>query len=247
MNKFFRLSTFFISLMLMFSFVGCKKLDEDYGKSVYVESNDTSSVEEEEIVYPEIKSSDEIMPNYLDISRYDELNYSSAYLGENYKFKITYAGSVLTLPTDYDSLNKLGWSFIEGSSYNSDSVITAGKNVDTTLVNEYGKKIDVVFCNSSKYSKKLNKCSIVKLILPENCLNVSGSEYGLFWVNGVTNQSAINNIIEYWGIPTHFYAISKEHYYFDYFLTKDNKKDGVTIHVDPQNDVVLSIQIADYQ
>lgn len=247
MNKFFRMSALLIALLLMLSFVGCKKLDEDYGKSMYVKGDNTGSDADEEIVYPEIKSSDVVMPNYLDISRYDELNYSSAYLGEKYKFKITYAGSVFTLPTTYENLNKLGWKLSEGGNYNIDSVITAGKNIDALLTNEYGKKINVVFYNSSKSSKKLKKCSVVKLIIPENCLNTSESEYGLFWVNGVTNQSAINNIIEYWGIPTHFYSLSNEHYYFDYFLSKENKKDGVTIHVDPQNDIVLSIEIAYYK
>ena len=247
MNKLLKIAVIFMALLLVLSLSACKKMDEDYGKSIYVEGDNTDGDNNQVLEYPEIKSSDEIMPNYLDISRFDELNYSSAYLGEKFNLKITYAGTTFTLPTDYSKLSKLGWKFMEGGKYNDDSVITAGKNIDAILCNEYGKKIDVVFYNSSKSSKNIKKCSIVKLIVPENCLNTNESDYGLFWVNGVTNQSAINNIIEYWGTPSHFYGLNSEHYYLDYYFTKENKANGITVHVDPQNDIVLSIEISRYK
>lgn len=243
MKKFIITVAFILSMVMVLTISGCEKMDEDYGKGSVEQGN----VSDNELIYPEIKSTDEIMPKYFDISRYDELNYSSSYLGKKFEFKITYAGSSLTLPSSYSKMSKLGWDFEENSKYDADSVITAGKNIEVILVNEYGKKLNVMFFNSAKSSKKLKKCDIVKLIIPENCLNVADSEYGLFWINGVTNQSAINNIVEYWNIPSHFYRVDAGHYYFDYFFTRDSKRSGVTVHVDPENDILLSIEIADYE
>lgn len=245
MRKLLKVAVFLMSCILIIGLCGCEKMDDDYGKSTPIESEETSS--SDELLYPEIKSSDEIMPKYFDISKFDEENYSSSYLGKNFEFKITYAGSTLSLPTNYSKINKLGWDFPEDSEYGADSVIMAGKNIEVVLVNEYNKKINVLFFNPSKSSKKLKKCDIVKIVIPENCLNVIESDYGLFWVNGVTNQSAINNIVEYWGIPSHFYKVDNEHYYFDYYFTRDSRRNGVTVHVDPENDVLLSIEIFDYE
>lgn len=245
MRRFSKAIIFSLVFVFVFSFCGCEKMDDDYGKSTPIESSEV--VTTDELIYPEIKSSDEIMPKYFDISQFDEENYSTSYLGKNFDLKITYAGSTVSLPISYSKISKLGWEFTEGSQYDLDSVITAGKNIEVTLCNEYNKLLNVVFFNSAKSSKKLSKCDIVKIIIPENCLNTNESNYGLFWVNGVTNQSAINNIVEYWGIPSHFYMVDTEHYYFDYFFTRDSKRSGITVHVDPENDVLLSLEIAVYQ
>lgn len=245
MKKYLKVAIFLFSLLLIFSFCGCEKMDNDYGKSMPMTGDSTE--DDGELIYPEIKSSDEIMPKYLDISLFDEENYSALYLGKKAKIKITYAGGYIELPSSYSKMSRIGWRFCEDSKYDSDSVLTAGKSIEVTLCNEYNKLINVVFYNSAKSSKKLTKCDIVKIIIPENCLNVFESNYGLFWVNGVTNQSAINNIIEYWGTPSHFYRVTPDHYYFDYFLSADNKRDGITIHVDPENDIVLSVEISSYE
>ena len=63
--------------LIAFLFVGCEKFDEDYGKSMTNHSGDISS--QSGAKAPEIKSDDEVMPAYLDISLYDEENYSSIY------------------------------------------------------------------------------------------------------------------------------------------------------------------------
>lgn len=244
MRRFSKLTIFLLAFVFILNLCGCEKMDADYGKSMPVESSEISTTDE--LIYPEIKSSDEIMPKYFDISQFDEENYSTSYLGKKFDLKTIYAGTTISLPISYSKIEKLGWNFTEDSQYDVDSVITAGKSIEVTLCNEYDKLMNVVFFNSAKSSKKLSKCNIVKLIIPENCLNTTESNYGLFWVNGVTNQSAINNIVEYWGIPSHFYKVDCEHYYFDYFFTRDSKRSGITVHVDPENDILLSIEIAVY-
>ena len=107
----------FMSLLLCFlmviSFTACKELDEDYGKNPMEENKGQNA----ELVYPEIKSSDTVMPKYFDISLFDEENYSKCYLGDDFKFNITYSGSVINLPTSYSKTVKNGWEIEENSVY----------------------------------------------------------------------------------------------------------------------------------
>ena len=239
-------TTLLLVLLLVISMAcGCEKLDEDYGESMPAETV-SSEPEEAQLIYPEIKSFDDVMPKYFDISHFDEENYSEIYLGKKFKFNITYAGSVLTVPTSYSKMQKLGWQISIYSKYGEDAVVTAGKNIQVELCNEYGNLITAVFYNDSKSSKKLEKCDIVKFIIPENSLNVEKSDYGQFWINGINNQSAINNVVEFFGIPSHFYRVSDNHYYLDYFFSEENKRSGVSVHVDPENDVILSVEFSSY-
>ncbi|MBE6732449.1 MAG: hypothetical protein E7561_00415 [Ruminococcaceae bacterium] len=239
-------TTLLLSLVLVICIAcGCEKLDEDYGESMPVESS-ISETEETKLIYPEIKSFDDVMPKYFDISHFDEENYSKIYLGKKFKFNITYAGSVITVPTSYSKMQKLGWQISLHSKYGDDAVIMAGKNIEVELCNEYGNLINAVFYNASKSSKKLVKCNIVKFIIPENSLNVDESSYGQFWINGINNQSAINNVVEFFGIPSHFYRVSANHYYLDYFFSDENKRSGITVHVDPENDIILSVEFSNY-
>ena len=248
MKNYIKVIAAVLCLISVFLLTSCEKMDEDYGKSnsKQVSENSNSTKETEELVYPEIKSSDNVMPKYFDISSFDEENYSDIYLGKKFKYNITYAGSVLDVPTTYSKMNKKGWDISGSSQYKKDSLVTAGKMIEVELYNEYDNRIIAVFHNSARSSKKLIKCDIVKFIVPENCLNVSKSYYGQFWVNGVTNQSAINDIVENLGIPSHFYALNSRHYYLDYFISEENKRSGITVHVDPENDIVLAIEFASY-
>jgi len=247
MKKIFKLTALVISILSVLLLTSCEKMDKDYGKSdTKIASETAETGGETELIYPEIKSSDNVMPKYFDISRYDEENYADIYLGKKFKYNITYSGSVLTLPSTYSKVNKAGWKLSESGRYKIDSVVMAGSTLEVELYNEYDNRIVAVFHNSSKSSKKLTKCDIVKFVIPENCLNVTNSYYGQFWVNGITNQSAINNIVEHLGAPSHFYAVNSHHYYLDYFFTEDNKRSGITVHVDPENDILLSIEFADY-
>ena len=225
------------------SLVGCSEVDNNYGVESEIEKDEDSAFEFE---IPEIKSSDKVMPTYLDISLYDEENYSSVYLGSKYKYRITYAGSNLSLPTDYKTFVKEGWQFAEGTEYDEKTLVLAGEKLEVTFVNEYDNIIDVVFYNSGKSSASINKCDIVKFIIKENYLNIEDSKYGQFWVNGVGNGSAITDVIERLGAPSHFLPVSDTEYHLDYFISMDDKRSGIMVNIDPLNDTVNSIEISCY-
>ena len=226
------------------SLAGCSEVDDNYGVESDISSSEESTVK---IEIPEIKSSDTVMPTYFDISLYDEENYSNVYLGKDYKYKITYSGSNLSLPTDYKTLIKEGWNFKNPEEHNEKTTIFAGEKLQVRFVNEYEDVIDVVFYNSGKSSATIKKCQIVKFVISENSLNNPESEFGQFWVNGVSNGSAITDVIERLGAPSHFFAVSDTDYHLDYFVSKDDRRSGITVSIDPVNDNVNSIEVSYYK
>ena len=242
MKRFFSILAVLILIISCVSLAGCSEVDENYGVS------DVSSAEEPtfKVEIPEIKSSDKVMPTYFDISLYDEENYSNVYLGKNYKYRITYSGSNLSLPTDYKTFIKEGWSFESPEEYNEKTVVFAVEKLQVRFVNEYDNVIDVVFYNGGKSSAAIKKCDIVKFVIAENSLNIPESKFGQFWVNGVSNGSAVTDVIERLGAPSHFYAVSDTEYHLDYFISKDDKRSGIMVVIDPQNDTVNSIEVSYY-
>lgn len=230
----------------LISLAACEKFDDNYGKSSAVkEPIATADKTENQIKIPEIKSDDSVMPTYFDISLYDEENYSDIYLGEDFKYKITYVGSAITVPSSYKEMSKEGWTLLSSDEYNEDSQILAGKSITVEFVNEYDKKITAVFYNNKKSSTALKKCPIVKFIIKENIIDAN-AEYGQFFVNGVNNVSAITDIIERLGSPSHFYCVSENKYYLDWFLTKSDRRSGITIYVDTAEDHIDSIEFSYY-
>ena len=225
------------------SLVGCSEVDNNYGVESDIEQDENTASKFE---IPEIKSSDKVMPTYLDITLYDEENYSSIYLGSKYKYRITYSGSNLSLPTDYKTLIKEGFAFANPEEYDEKTLVLAGETLEVTFVNEYDNIIDVVFYNSGKSSASIKKCDIVKFVIKENYLNIENSKYGQFWVNGVGNGAAITDVIERLGAPSHFLAVSDTEYHLDYFISRDDKRSGIMVNIDPHNDTVNSIEISYY-
>ena len=230
--------------LIAFLFIGCEKFDEDYGKSMPNQPGDTSSVSG--VNLPEIKSDDEVMPAYLDISLYDEKNYSSIYLGEKFEYKITYDGSSLSVASSYKEMTQNGWSLEQSDEYSEASQILAGKSITADFVNEYGTKITAVFYNAKKSSVTLKKCPIVKFIIKENEVLLPGTQYGQFLVNGISNTSSINDTIELLGSPSHFYKVSENKYYLEWFITEKDKRSGITVYVDTAEDQIDSIEISYY-
>ena len=230
-----------LAIACMFSFASCREVEN---------SSDTSSVSDtssnKQIKIPEIQSEDTVMPTYLDISLYDVENYADIYLGKNFKYKVTYEGNELKVPSTYKEMKGKDWKLIESDSVNPNSIILAGKTLETVFESEHGFIINAVFYNSSKSSVELKDCKIVKFSILENNLLTEDSKYGQFWVNGVSNSSSIAEIIQYLGSPSHFYAVSENEYYLDYFFSESDKRSGITIYVDPVNDDVKSIIFAKY-
>ncbi len=230
--------------MIVCAASGCTPFDDNYGSSVKRETKAEDKYKDVKI--PEIMSDDEVMPTFIDISLYDEEDYADIYLGKDFKYDFTYAGSVMELPSSYKKMTKLGWSLAEGE-HNVNSIIRAGKSATVNFVNSYNKQITAVFFNSSNSSTELRKCTIVKLIVPENCIYNTDSVYGQFFVNGLSNEMAITDVIEMLGSPSHFYAVSEEEYYLDYFLTEKDKRNGITVYINPKDDCINSIEVSYYK
>lgn len=230
----------------LFCLSACEKFDENYGKSSAQPQKSDDQVATNEIKIPEIKSDDSVMPTYVDISLYDEENYADIYLGKDFRYNVTYVGSVLELPTSYKNITKDGWSLVESEKYNEDAQIMAGKSLEVELVNDYGKKLTAVFYNSKKSSVSLKKCPIVKFIIKENGLLNSESGYGQFWINGISNVSAITDVIELLGSPSHFYRVSENKYYLDWFVTKSDRRSGITVYIDTIEDHIDAVEFSYY-
>ena len=72
-------------------------------------------------------------------------------------------------------------------------------------------------------------------------------QYNEFSVNGVNNKMAITDIIDTLGTPSHFYGLAENNYYLDYFISKDDRRNGITVYIDPTNDSVTAIEFSYYK
>lgn len=231
----------FCTAVFVLALSGCSPVDNDYGTESKKEETVSS-----EVSVPEIKSTDTVMPIFFDISLYDEQNYSKVYLGKKFEYKITVAGTKLDFKNGYDDLLKKGWSISEEQAYTEQSTILAGKQLKIKLVNEYGKMLNAIVFNDTKSSKLLKKCKIVGFEIAENQLVASDTKYSEFWINGVSNLSAITDIIEYLGAPSHFHAEENGLYLLDWFLDEGDKRSGISVCIDVERDCVSKITVTKY-
>lgn len=234
-----------ISLVLAFSICGCSEVDPDYG----VDSNGSSIVIEKRSNYDEdtvIMCSDRVMPNYFDISLFDEENYAEIYLGKDFQIDALVGGDAFPVPTKMADLRKMGWTMTKGNEYNANSLVFAYETIEATFKNEKGNKIKVYFYNSSRSSERLFECNIVKFRVDNNYYKNRKKALS-FNVNGITNTLAITDVIDVLGTPSHFYAVSKESYYLDYFITKKDRRNGITVYVNPVEDIVTAIEFSYYE
>ena len=245
-TRFFRagkqLTVLLIAAVVFLS--ACSPVDKEYG--VGPDDSELETTESETVTLPTIRSEDKLMPIFFDISQYDEENYADIYLGKKYELQFTYGGTELTVPMSFKEMNAKGWE-IDSELLSPDSTLLSGETVEAEFVNKYQKRLKAVLFNAGNASARLQKCNIVKLIVPENVLLNGESSYDQFWLNGVTNFSAITDIVEYLGAPSHFYAESESGYYFDYFLTKEDKRNRITVYLDVNEDSITSIEIAKYK
>ena len=242
MRKYTALICVILSATVLFM-SGCSIFDKDYGTS---ETVSPKSSKRADVKIPEIKSEDEIMPTYFDISLYDEENYSDIYLGKDYPYKATYSGNSIEVPSSYKEMIKRGFRFLETNEVKPDSKIMSGKSAKVSFEDSYGKQIIAVFYNKSNSIETLTSCPIVKFCISENFLYNPESVYGQFWINGVSNESAITDVIECLGEPSHFYAVSEDNYYLDYFLNKDDKRSKIRVYINVSNDCVTGVEFSLY-
>lgn len=249
LSKFRKLLSFGMALILLFSVAACipeEQENENIADSKVSSSSTESALDTAEHEEAPIMSSDRVMSKYFDISLFDEENYADIYLGKKFEIDCTYAGKVFEVPTTIQKMNDLGWKFSQGNAYNENSLVFSYETIETTLVNERGTTVKAWFYNSSRSSKKLSECNIVKFLITNDFYtNVKIHEE--FHVNGITDSMAITDIIDILGTPSHFYKVSEELYYLDYFITKKDRRNGITIYINPVDDSIVSFEISYYK
>ncbi len=232
---------------IVFSLSACDPVDKNYNSSSDVSSTEPAAHKDKDFKYPEIKSSDTVMSKFIDISMYDEENYSDIYLGKKFKFDVSFSSSPFTVPTTYKNMTRNGWNLMDEGKYDADSMILACETVETHFTNDKGVIITAYFYNSSNSSVKLSRCNIVKFRI-ENQFLYEGDEVNHdFNINGVTNNMAITDVIDTLGSPSHFYADSEDIYYLDYFVSKDDRRNGITVYVSIADDSIVAVEFSYYK
>ncbi|MBQ3547832.1 MAG: hypothetical protein IJA44_05105 [Clostridia bacterium] len=201
--------------------------------------NDTGSYNE----LPDIVSLDKKMANYFDISLFDEENYSNIYLGKKFKFDVTYNDKKITVPTTLAKLKESEFLIQNGSEYDENSYIFAKETI-TLKFSDANSSFNALFYNSSNTSKRLNKCNIAKIRL-ENNLNTRNIVH--FNVNGIDNYSTVTDVITILGTPSHFYATTEDTYYFDYFISKADRRNKIRVFVNLTDDFVTAVEFSYYK
>lgn len=245
--NFFKKVSIICLVLIMVSLCACSEVDKNYGVESKKDNtkNNTVSEKYKDVEIPEISSDDTVMPNYLDISLYDVENYADIYLGADFKYDITYNGKKIALPSSYEKMLELGFKTTD-ATVTYDSMVLAGGKIKVPFESADGKLLVATFHNEKTSSKTLDKCKVVKIEIAENTLETGNSKYGEFVINGIGNTSSIKDIVETLGVPSHFYAVSDEVYYLDFFLNKKDKRDRITIYVNAIDDFVISVEVSRY-
>ena len=92
--KFLKPLSLIITIVLLLSFAGCAKPDNNFG--VKEEISDEADAIEVESQTQKITSLDSMMSKYFDITLFDEENYSNIYLGSKFKLNAKYNGTKFT-------------------------------------------------------------------------------------------------------------------------------------------------------
>lgn len=245
MLKISRYVSVILTLIIVSSVCGCSPVDKNYGVSSVTESV-VSEVEYQNVEDTKIMSSDRVMSDYFDISLFDEENYSEIYLGKKFKLKPIINNIDFVVPAKLHEVEALGWSLCEGNSYDANSLVFAHETVDLYFKNDKGVKIYSQVYNSSRSSQRLEECYIVKFKI-ENEFYSNPDEYISFDVNGINNSLAITDVINTLGVPSHFYKVSDTSYYLDYFITKKDRRNGITVYINPVEDSISAIEFSYYK
>ena len=116
-----------VSALILLLLSACSPVDKDY--AVSSEKANAAELEvkaaSDDAKRPAIMSDDKVMPQFVDISLFDEEDYSEVYLGKKFKFNVSFAGDDFNVPTNLSTLSKMGWNLVESGPYDSESLIYA--------------------------------------------------------------------------------------------------------------------------
>ncbi len=240
-----RIFSCFLAIAIALSVSACG--DFETGSDAAKSTGDNKSiVSSEEDDNAPIMSSDRVMSKYFDISLFDEENYADIYLGKKFKIESKYTDDVFEVPTTIKKMNEKGWKLSAGNAYDENSLVFSYETIETVMEDENGITIKAWFYNSSRSSKKLSECNIVKFLLYNDFYN-DIQVHSSFNVNGITNSMAITDVINTLGTPSHFYAVGDNLYYLDYFITKKDRRNGITVYINPVEDTIVSIEFSYYK
>lgn len=246
MKKNINFIIFLLSVTLALLMTGCNSVDMLYGTESENESLRQVANSSDNESERRIMSSDRIMSKYFDISLFDEENYSDVYLGSKFEFNVKIDSDSFNVPTKLSKLEKKDWSLVKNTQYNEDSLVYAGETIDVALENKDGVSVEATFYNPTNSSRKLDKCNIVKFkILNNYYTNPEG--YAKFNINGINNNMAITDIIEVLGTPSHFYGLSENNYYLDYFVSEGDRRNGITVYINPTDDSITAVEFSYYK
>ncbi len=246
MTIFKKILTVLACLSLIFALTACSEIDLNYGVSEEKVTDETEQEVEDYEESTKIMSSDRVMSNYFDISLFDEENYSEVYLGKKFKIDAVLSGATLSVPAKLEEMETLGWTLAEGNEYNEKSLVFAYETIDVIFQNESGLKIKAQCYNSSRSSVKLSKCYVVKFYIENDFLSNS-ENYTPFNVSGITNTMAITDVVDTLGTPSHFYRVDENSYYLDYFISKRDRRNGITVYINPVDDTVTAVEFSFYK
>ena len=236
------LSVLLLSVLIV-SAAACHNVDKNYG--VKPENSSSTQIKSNFDDGTKIMSSDRVMSTYFDISLFDEENYSDIYLGKKFTIEAFLDGHKLDLPTRTGKIAEDGWYLSKGNEYNENSLVFSYETVEAVFENSDGVKISAKFYNSSRSSVKLSECDIVKFKIV-NEFTPKENKYIKFNVSGITNEMAVTDVIDTLGVPSHFYEVSEDNYYLDYFLTKKDRRNRITVYINPVDDCIRQVEFSHY-
>lgn len=238
-----RIGYLLLAVILIISVCACSPVDDKYGVSSEALLDETEHID---VGDTKIMSSDRVMSKYFDISLFDEENYSDVYLGKKFEINAVFGDFNFEVPVKIDRLEEQGWRLAEGNEYDKNSLVFAYETIDATITNDLGHIIAIQFYNSSRSSVKLSECYVVKYKI-ENYFYKNIENWTEFNINGITNTMAITDVINTLGTPSHFYKVADNNYYLDYFITKKDRRNGITVYLDPVEDLVTAVEFSYYK
>ena len=245
MNDRFRFILLSFLVVLLVSMTACSSVNTDSQKETNSESSKTeTSSTEKQSATPAIHSTDNVMSPYFDLTLFNEENYSEVFLGKKFRLEATYGGQSFLVPTKISDMTESGWTLV--SEQDPGSTVKSLESVDLVFQNAAGKKISAVLYNSGEKLEIMRNCNIVKFHF-ENDFYKDRANYTPFQINGVNNGMAITDIIETLGTPSHFYRTAADNYYLDYSISNADRRNGIRVYINPQEDTITAIEIADYQ
>ncbi len=238
-NRLLRFLAATVSVLMLTVSAGCEKA----GKAA--PENTESTVIDSTL--PVIKSSDTTMALYMNIGLFDEENYSSVYIGNSIDLSIKYDGILLNVPSSSVALASSGFTLGDTKISTADMTIKAGETLETLYTDKNGKLLHVFFYNSKSRTATLSDCKIVRLKVDENFAVTGSKSHGTFEVGGVTNASAVTDVIEKLGTPSHFHDEGNGIYSLDYFVSKEDRRNKITVWINTEDDCITSIAVSDYR